>query len=106
MRMTVSRVYVGDASTWSTIFLTKPSNRSSFEEDGRPSTYPLGLTKEPRAACRLRYLNTGSPYPGYAPRVRFDYAACCERERACHRCASGVNKQLKCPAMFRFLRGL
>src|SRR5580704_6714374 len=46
MRMTVSRVYVGDASTWSTIFLTKPSNRSSFEEDGWPSTKPLGLTKE------------------------------------------------------------
>jgi hypothetical protein len=28
-----------------------------------------------------------------------------ERERACHRCATGVNKQLKCPAMFQFLRG-
>src|ERR1700722_3928515 len=46
MRMTVSFVYVGEASTWSTIFFTNPSNRSSFEEDGWPSTYPLGLTKE------------------------------------------------------------
>src|SRR5271154_828249 len=46
MRMTVSLVYLGEASTWSTIFFTKPSNRSSFDEDGWPSTKPLGLTKE------------------------------------------------------------
>src|ERR1700721_592800 len=46
MRITVSLVYVGEASTRSTIFFTKPSNRSSFEEDGWPSTKPLGLTKE------------------------------------------------------------
>src|ERR1700722_12281568 len=46
MRMTVSLVYVGEASTWSTIFFTKPSNRCSFDEGGWPSTKPLGLTKE------------------------------------------------------------
>src|ERR1700689_4912252 len=46
MRITVSLVYVGEASTPSTIFFTKPSNRSSFEEAGWPSTRPLGFTNE------------------------------------------------------------
>src|ERR1700744_1967291 len=46
MRITVFLVYVGEDSTWSTIFFTNPSNRSSFEEDGWPSTNPLGLTKD------------------------------------------------------------
>src|ERR1700733_8776259 len=54
MRITVSLVYVGDASTWSTIFFTKPSNRSSFEEDGWPSTKPLGLTID--AWGRVRFV--------------------------------------------------
>src|SRR5580658_7068218 len=53
MRMTVSLVYVGEASTWSTIFFTKPSNRSSFEEDGCPSTKPLGLTKDTAGSVPL-----------------------------------------------------
>jgi hypothetical protein len=29
---------IGDACTWSTIFFTNPSNRSSFEDAGWPST--------------------------------------------------------------------
>src|ERR1700683_4907434 len=53
MRMTVSFVYVGEASTWATIFCTNPSNKSSFEEDGWPSTKPLGLTKETAGSVPL-----------------------------------------------------
>src|SRR5580698_4622716 len=46
MMIAVSAHRVGLACTASTIFFTKPSNRSSFEEDGWPSTKPLGLTKD------------------------------------------------------------
>src|ERR1700690_906787 len=46
MKIAVSAQRVGLACTASTIFFVKPSNRSSFDEDGWPSTRPLGLTKE------------------------------------------------------------
>src|SRR5271154_3284412 len=46
MMMAVSAHRVGLAFTASTIFFTKPSNKLSFDEDGWPSTKPLGLTKE------------------------------------------------------------
>ena len=39
------------ACTASTIFSMKPSNKFSFEEDGWPSTKPLGLTKETAGKC-------------------------------------------------------
>src|ERR1700734_228910 len=45
MKIAVSFAY-GEAWTISTIFFTKPSKRSSFDEDGWPSTYPLGFTTE------------------------------------------------------------
>src|ERR1700677_3025613 len=46
MKIAVSFHSSGLALTASTIFFVKPSNRSSFEEDGWPSTKPLGLTKD------------------------------------------------------------
>src|SRR5271155_3281752 len=46
MMMAVSAHRVGLAFTASTIFFTKPSNKLSFEEEGWPSTKPLGLTNE------------------------------------------------------------
>ena len=52
------RCVLPTASDWpctaSTIFLVKPSNRSSFEDAGWPSTSPLGLTKE--TAGRVPFL--------------------------------------------------
>jgi hypothetical protein len=36
----------GFACTPSTIFLTDPSNKSSLDDAGCPSTKPLGFTKE------------------------------------------------------------
>ena len=46
MKIAVSLHRDGLACTASTIFFVKPSNRSSLEEAGWPSTSPLGLTKE------------------------------------------------------------
>src|SRR5580698_10588690 len=45
MKIAVSCAY-WEFCTRSTIFLLKPSNRSSFEEAGWPSTRPLGFTND------------------------------------------------------------
>src|SRR5271155_3852248 len=46
MMIAVSAHSVLLACTAPTIFCTKPSNKPSFEDDGWPSTNPLGLTME------------------------------------------------------------
>ena len=51
--MAVSFQSAGLAWTASTIFLAKPSNRSSFDEAGWPSTSPLGLTNETAGSVPL-----------------------------------------------------
>src|ERR1700739_2349748 len=45
MKMAGSLAY-GEFCTWSTIFFTKPSNRSNLDEAGWPSTRPLGFTND------------------------------------------------------------
>src|ERR1700722_10749826 len=46
MKIAVSFHNVGFAFTALTIFSVKPSNRLSLDDDGWPSTKPLGLTNE------------------------------------------------------------
>src|SRR5581483_9536067 len=46
MKIAVSFQSSGLAWTASTIFFVNPSKRFSFEDDGWPSTSPLGFTKE------------------------------------------------------------
>src|ERR1700742_2368668 len=46
MKIAVSFHRSGLALTASTIFLEKPSNRSSLDDDGWPSTRPLGFTND------------------------------------------------------------